>query len=802
MTTIVILGAGFSGIGVVQALESYKKKHNLTIHLVSNTNYVMFQPMLPGVAAGSIEANHIINPIRQLCKHTIFHRGNVDAIDTQKKVVTVVEKDIKRQHHIQYDHLVIAMGLCTDLSNVPGMTEHALPMKTLGDAIVLRNEVINKLEMAAVETDMALKKRLLTFAFIGGGFSGIETMGEVGDMIKSARIHYPTIQEKDIRLLLIHSGHRILKELSNSIALFAQKKLIQRGMELHLNTRVTEVTSDTIVLSSGDVIPTNTVICTTGNAPHKPLIDLGILTKNGRLPTNETFHLRPEKKFRHIWAVGDCASTPNVYNNNKPCPTTAQFAVRMGPVLAKNIIRSITNKPLKPFKFKAFGQLAIIGHLCGVAEVLGIQFSGVLAFFMWRAVYWLKLPGIGCKLRVLVDWFVHSLFPIDITQIDLHQTEKINRSYYQADSYVFRQGDISDAFYVIENGCVDVIQEQDDGTQTILARLSAGDSFGEIGLMEQTPRSASVRCTTPVGLLMINRHDFEALTASYSTLRNQLHDRIHHIRQANSKSIGRLTKKLASLTPSQTNDSPIEAVEKPKPPPPEDMLSDQQFIDQFHHRLTVTNQQNLIPLKKELEFELSRRNFPPDLLKAYGNLLHHMNDIPNAIMMYKQYLEGMPKDTTVMANLGDIYHAQKQFKACIKLLRQALVIDPSNEHILTTLASAYRHIGDYPQAKEILLQLGPTKNIDRLLLLAQCYLYQKELLNADRLLLQILNHSPHCIPATILLIQSFMQQSRYIDADAYLLKIMELDTAHPYKKTLLDLKSSITQCIESSIING
>ena len=185
MTKVLILGGGFSGVGVAQKLEKLiTKKNNLEIAMVSDNNYFMFQPMLPGVAAGSIEASHIVNPIRRLCKKVTFHRANVDEIDMENKKVKIVEKDITRQHWLEFDHLVIAMGLSTDMTRVPGMSEHSLPMRTLGDAIFLRNEIINKLEMASIESDPEIKKRLLCFVFVGGGFSGVETMGEVGDMIK------------------------------------------------------------------------------------------------------------------------------------------------------------------------------------------------------------------------------------------------------------------------------------------------------------------------------------------------------------------------------------------------------------------------------------------------------------------------------------------------------------------------------------------------------------------------------------------------------------------------------------------
>ena len=234
-------------------------------------------------------------------------------------------------------------------------------------------------------------------------------------------------------------------------------------MELRLNTRVQEVSPEEVILNSNEVIPTNTIICTTGNAPDKVLTELDFINERGRIDTNE--FLQAVKKtdgkstvIDNLWAIGDCANTPNLKEIDKNpealCPPTAQFAVRMAPVLAKNIIAKLNGYHLKPFKFKELGQMAVIGHLCGIAEVMGIRFSGIIAFFMWRAIYWAKLPGLQCKIRVLIDWIMHAIFPIDITQLDVYRTEKVDRSHYQKGSYVFRQNDISDYFYVIEEGQV------------------------------------------------------------------------------------------------------------------------------------------------------------------------------------------------------------------------------------------------------------------------------------------------------------------------------------------------------------
>ncbi len=837
MTKVLILGGGFSGVGVAQALEKkITKKNNLEIAMVSDNNYFMFQPMLPGVAAGSIEASHIVNPIRRLCKKLTFHRASVDEIDLENKKVKIVEKDITRQHWLEFDHLVIAMGLSTDMTRVPGMSEHSLPMRTLGDAIFLRNEIINKLEMASVESDEEQKKRLLTFVFVGGGFSGVETMGEVGDMIKSALKNYPSIEKKEIRLVLVHSGDRILKELGEKVAIFAQKKLVSRGMELYLNMRVQEVSPEAVILSNDEVIPSKTVVCTTGNAPHKVLTTLQFINNRGRLDTDEYFRVVERddsgtitQTFDNIWALGDCAFTPNLKEIKKNpeaiCPPTAQFAVRMAPVLAKNIIATLNQKKLKKFAFKELGQMAVIGHLCGIAEVMGIRFSGILAFFMWRAIYWVKLPGIYCKFRVLFDWIIHAFFPIDITQMDVYRTEKVDRSHYQQGSYVFKEGDIADYFYVIEEGNVEIVKKNPDNTETVVAILKEGDSFGEMGLMQKAPRSASVRCVTPVGLLKISREDFKALTGSYSSLRDQLETQVNEIKKNNAETFDTFNEmldplsgaistedkadveqsqpnKTANTEPQQagpaasTQDTPnVAQAHKDDTSPPS-------FDQAFEQSLNEKSQTALNVIEKELEKKLYKEPSNPTYLRQYAELQNHMGYIENALTLYYQYLSMKPNDATVMARVGDMHRRLSQFDQCIKILEKAYALDPKNQFIIANLASAYRSKRQFNKAKELLskgLGFNPD-NANIIVLLAQCYNKEKQPEKSEETIRKLLYVNPHYVPALIVLTESLLLQSRHIDADVFLNQADQLDIHNKHKKTIVKLRKIIQKSYNKFLV--
>ena len=820
MTKVLILGGGFSGVGVAQQLEKFiSKKNDLEISMVSDNNYFMFQPMLPGVAAGTIEASHIVNPIRRLCKKISFHRANVDEIDMENKKVKIVEKDITRQHWLEFDHLVIAMGLSTDMTRVPGMSEHSLPMRTLGDAIFLRNEIINKLEMASVETDLDVKKRLLSFVFVGGGFSGVETMGEVGDMIKSALKNYPTIKKEDVRLVLIHSRERILLELGEKVALFAQKKLVQRGMDLRLNTRVQEVSPEEVILSNNEVIASRTVVCTTGNAPHKVLTTLDFINDRGRLDTDEYFRVvvkddkgKITKTFDHVWALGDCALTPNLKeikkNPDATCPPTAQFAVRMAPVLAKNIHATILGKKLKSFAFKELGQMAVIGHLCGIAEVVGIRFSGILAFFMWRAIYWAKLPGIYCKFRVLFDWIIHAFFPVDITQLDVYRTEKVDRSHYQKGSFVFKEGDIADYFYVIEEGQVEIIKHNPDETETILAVLKAGDSFGEMGLMQKAPRSASVRCITPVGLLKVSREDFKALTGSYSSLRDQLETRVSEIKKSNAEHVGSVDE---MLDPSQGEERSNR--ENPTPntaPTSNELIQDEEsdddpppsFSEAFDDKLKHESKQALESLEEELEKKLYNEPSNPTYLKQDAELQNQLGYIENSLTLYYQYLALSPNDRTVMARVGEMHRRLEQYDKCIDILKKAYILDPHNQFIISNLASAYRAKKQYKKAEELLrkgLEFNP-KSPNILILLAQCHNKQNQPEKGEDIIRKQLFITPNHIPSLIILTESLLMQSRYIDAEAFLNQANHLDTENKHKRTINKMRQIIQKNYNKHLI--
>jgi len=489
----------------------------IEVHLVSNENFFVFQPLLPEIVACGVEPAHILNPIRQLCPDVHFHCRAVESFDPTAKTVTLAAADSRHRQTLSYDHLVLALGLTIDLSRTPGMAEHSKPIKTLGDAFHLRNHVLDRLEQADIEPDEGRRRQLLTVVAVGGGFSGVETVAEINDMLRGVIRFYPRARVVGTRMILVHSRDRILNELTEGLARFAEKKLRQRGVEIILDSRVKEATPEGVILGDDRRIPAGTVICTVGNAPH-PLVSASSLPQDkGRVQVEVELRV---KGFSDIWALGDAAMIPDIKRSGF-CPPTAQYALRQGRHCARNILAVISNRAPTPFAFGGLGQLAVVGHRCGVAEVFGLRIAGILAWFFWRSVYLSKLPGLKCKVRVAVDWLLDVVFPRDITKFSLERTDRVQRAHYRRGDVIVHQGEIGDSFYIIENGEVEVLQRGAGGEPIRVAVRKAGESFGEIALLKATPRTATVRCLTPVDVILLTGRDFRTLVDSCGVLRSR-----------------------------------------------------------------------------------------------------------------------------------------------------------------------------------------------------------------------------------------------------------------------------------------
>jgi NADH dehydrogenase len=424
---IVIIGGGFAGMKTAESLEhQFLRDRSVSITLISETNALLFTPMLAEVAGSSLEPSHISTPLRSSLPRTNFVRATVERVDLETQRVTLTATPGSSEgtpHEIPYDQLVLALGSVSNYLGMADVQKHALDFKSLLDAIRVRNRVIEMFERADSEANSEVRRRLLTFVIAGGGFAGVELAGALNDFGRGILADYPNLRPEDFKVILVHTRDHILPELSESLGRYAQGKMAARGVIFRLNARLTNFQPGLVVLSDGE-IPAETLVWTAGTSPNPLLRNLPVeRDQRGAVIVETTLAI---KDHPGVWALGDCAAVVDGVTG-KPCPPTAQFAIREAPVLAKNIRASLEGGPLQPFHFNSLGALCVVGHQTACAELSipfartkSMRFSGLLAWAMWRGIYLSKLPGSERKIRVLMDWTVELFFPRDIVQtIDL-----------------------------------------------------------------------------------------------------------------------------------------------------------------------------------------------------------------------------------------------------------------------------------------------------------------------------------------------------------------------------------------------
>ncbi len=431
-TQILILGGGFAGVTTAAALERlFGADRAIAFTLVSDTNALLFTPMLSEVAGSSLEPTHISTPLRSSLRRTRVVRGRVAQIDLAARRVILAMDDRSNAEaastalELTYDHLVLALGAVTNYLGMENVQKLAFDFKTLLDAIRIRNRVIDRFEHADRELDPIKRREMLTFVIAGGGFAGVELAGSLNDFARGILVDYPNLQTEELQIIVVHSRDRILPELSEPLAAYALQRMTARGVMFKLNQRLADARPGMVVLKSGEEIPAQTLVWTAGTTPNPLLKTLPIeLDARGAIVVDSTLSVLGHPG---VWAVGDCASIMDA-KTGKPCPPTAQFALREGEILAHNLYASLKGKPLKSFHFDSLGTLCLVGHHTACAEVTlpfardrSVRFSGLIAWLMWRGLYLSKLPGLERKIRVLTDWIIELFFPRDIVQtIDLN----------------------------------------------------------------------------------------------------------------------------------------------------------------------------------------------------------------------------------------------------------------------------------------------------------------------------------------------------------------------------------------------
>ena len=428
---IVIVGGGFAGTTQARSLERMLPAGHRVV-LVSEESYTTFNPMLAEVVGAAVFPEHVVAPIRQMLRPSSrFIMGRVTGLDPARKVL--VASTLAGRQEIAFEHLALAFGTRANLDLVPGLAEHALPLKLIGDAMFIRNRVLQRIARIELETDPVLRRQLGHFVVIGGGFSGVEVAGTLGDFLHSVRRYYPRVGSDELRVTLLEGADRLLLELPQSLGASALRSLMERGIVVRLKARATRVDANGVVLEGGQTLDSATVICTIGTKANPLAAQLGLPLQRGRVVTSGDLSVIG---VANVWAIGDCALVRNDLPHPHPlpdgeearpaayAPPTAQFAVAEARALAHNIAARIAGRPTHVFRYTARGSMATTGHLKGVAQLFGLRLSGLPAWLLWRAYYLLRMPTLGRKLRIWVEWTWAMFFAADITHLRFTRTHE------------------------------------------------------------------------------------------------------------------------------------------------------------------------------------------------------------------------------------------------------------------------------------------------------------------------------------------------------------------------------------------
>ena len=520
MKKVLIIGGGFGGVFTARHLHQLAAK-KLHIELISKRNYFVFQPLLPEVAAGILNAQDAVTPLRLLLPGIHVRLAEAKSIDFQRRIVQVVQGRKKVLIPIDYDHLVIATGQVTDLSRFPGFPQHSLTMKDLSDAHALRNHIIDCLELADITQNPQLKSYALSFVVVGGGFSGVETVGEVTEMIQRTLRFYPRLRPEDVRVILVQRDQRILPELPAPLAEYAAKVLRARGVDIRLQTGVVSASATSLSTDQGETIEAMTLVTTMGNGPSPFLRALPLTLERGCIPVDRCLRLRETDK-PNIWAVGDIALIPLDAQGQHHAPPTAQFAVREAQALAKNILAVAEGHEPLPFRYRPKGSLASLGKYKGVAQVFGVNLSGLPAWLFWRAIYLAMLPGFSTRLRVMLNWLFDYFMPRTIVQMRQAGQPACRQVHYAKGETVCERDQLLEGFHIVVSGSLEMRIPGPAGGEDFIKHYAPGEHWGERIIESDCLSTGTVTALEDSVVLVVQRGDFERLRDSFPPLRRYL----------------------------------------------------------------------------------------------------------------------------------------------------------------------------------------------------------------------------------------------------------------------------------------
>src|SRR6185312_5447324 len=412
---VVIAGGGFGGFYAARTLERSLPPQSTRVTLVSDVNFMLYTPLLPGAAAGTLEPRHVVVPLREALDRTDLRIGSVVGGEPDRNVLRVesIEGEVEE---LSYDQLIVAIGSISRTLPVPGLAEHGLGFKSLPDAIELRNRLLRTLEAAETLEDAAERETWLTYVFVGAGYAGLEGLAELQDFAADAIERYPRCRTQGMRWILVEATDRVMPEVSEDLAEFAVRELRGRGIEIRTGTTLEELTATTAELSDGEVVPTRTCVWTAGVRPHPVVARLGLpLDDGGRIQVDET--MRVEGRA-NVWAIGDAAAVPDpAKDGDSPCPPTGQHALRQGRRVGRNVAATLGTGRVRPFRYKTLGVFVDMGQGQAVAETVGVRWRGRPAWVLARSYHLAMMPGVKRRLRLLIEWNVQLAFGRDVSEL-------------------------------------------------------------------------------------------------------------------------------------------------------------------------------------------------------------------------------------------------------------------------------------------------------------------------------------------------------------------------------------------------
>jgi NADH dehydrogenase len=517
-TRVVVVGGGHAGFHAARRmLELRKPSDNLEIIVASSETSEVYHGMMPQIVGGRVQARNLLVPLRNYLPGVAFYHYEVERIDLKNRKVYLDPVAERAKIEISYDYLVITLGSVSDLSRFPGLLEHGLQTKTIGDVYYLHDHLLEMLERASVEEDATERQRLLTFVVAGAGYAGVEIGAEANNLLHSALRFYPNVRSEELQVSIVSNTDRILPAMTEKLARKASAHLEKKGVRLRMNTTLVSASAGEVMLSTGERLQTRTIIVTAGIAAHPVVHSLEVEKERGRMKTDEFCRV---PGLDHVYAAGDNASIPH-HKTGEPCPATFLYAITQGARVGENIMAELRGKPLRRYTFHNFSEVAQLGNTFGLLQLGGMSFSGLVTSILVRIVFFFSVPSWRCRLGLMADWTSAAVLPPDVTQMKIARTDMIVPLRFSAGQEIIRQGEPGSRFYMISSGRVEVVRRTGANEQ-VLATLGPGQYFGEIALMQASERTATVRAVEDTVVLSIARKDFTALVQNLPLLQKAI----------------------------------------------------------------------------------------------------------------------------------------------------------------------------------------------------------------------------------------------------------------------------------------